>query len=194
MEDHDSIHTAREILVKYEGKLPKVFVFDLDKTCWPVWLNYYPNNGLAPYSYSEEKNTITDKDGFEFGLFPAIEGIFTALSNHGEIKIAAATRNHYFDAVNSALKLMRIRPLNKNFYDSFDYLGLNGDTSKKVHFEILSQEMGIPYSEMVFFDDMPINVKEVGELGVVSQLVTEEDGVTMEKFEEVLKTFASTRQ
>lgn len=56
----------------------------------------------------------------------------------------------------------------------FDYLEIYpGD--KRTHFRKLQEQSGLPYVEMVFFDDESRN-KNVEELGVVMQLVR--DGVT----------------
>ena len=56
----------------------------------------------------------------------------------------------------------------------FDYMEIYPG-SKTTHFKKLEKKSGVPYEEMLFFDDESRN-KNVEELGVVMQLIR--DGVT----------------
>ena len=59
------------------------------------------------------------------------------------------------------------------------------------HFPILRRETGVPFDEMVFFDDDPANIRDVAPLGVVCQLTP--DGVTAAAWEAALGAYAKAR-
>lgn len=60
---------------------------------------------------------------------------------------------------------------------------------KKQHFEKLRKESGVPYSEMLFFDNERINVQEVSQLGVTCVYCP--GGMSQEAWEKGLKQHAS---
>ena len=51
----------------------------------------------------------------------------------------------------------------------------------------IAEETGIPFQEMLFFDDDPTNIRDVSKLGVTSILTPH--GVTAEKWAEGLQHF-----
>ena len=53
--------------------------------------------------------------------------------------------------------------------------------SKVTHFNNLHEKSGIPFKEMIFFDDEPRNTIEVGYLGVHCSLI--KSGINMNDFE-----------
>lgn len=57
--------------------------------------------------------------------------------------------------------------------------------SKIAHFNNLQQQTGIPFSNMVFFDDEMRNIHDVGSLGV--QAVFVEEGISGQMIETHLK-------
>ena len=64
-------------------------------------------------------------------------------------------------------------------FDFFDHLQIYPG-SKVTHFEELQNQTGLPYEEMVFFDDESRN-RNVEQLGVVMQLVR--DGVSNDEID-----------
>merc|ERR1711918_239975 len=60
---------------------------------------------------------------------------------------------------------------------------------KKRHFQTLHIESGIPYNEMVFFDDWDLNVREVSQLGVLG--IYNPNGLNEEKFHQGLSRYKS---
>ncbi|KIK17223.1 hypothetical protein PISMIDRAFT_685480 [Pisolithus microcarpus 441] len=68
-----------------------------------------------------------------------------------------------------------------NFFDQLEIY----PTDKTVHFEALHKKTGLPYSEMLFFDDERRN-RNVEKLGVMFILVPEGRGVDNELFEKGL--------
>ena len=63
--------------------------------------------------------------------------------------------------------------------------------SKKTHFAEIREASGVPFDEMVFFDDDPANIRDVAPLGVVCQLTP--DGVTAAAWEAALGAYAKAR-
>ncbi|KAG7271345.1 hypothetical protein CRUP_006837 [Coryphaenoides rupestris] len=64
--------------------------------------------------------------------------------------------------------------------------------SKLTHFKKLHDDSQVEYGDMMFFDDEPRNISEVGRLGVHCVLVR--SGVTLKLVEEELQRFSSHRQ
>ena len=60
--------------------------------------------------------------------------------------------------------------------------------SKKAHFQSLREKTGMPFSDMLFFDNERVNVTEVGQLGVVAVYCP--GGMSQGAWEEGLETFA----
>jgi magnesium-dependent phosphatase 1 len=69
--------------------------------------------------------------------------------------------------------------------DYFDHLQIYPG-SKTTHFERIHRDSGIPYEEMLFFDDESRN-KNVEVLGVVMQLV--KDGVTRDEIDKGVRSW-----
>lgn len=97
------------------------------------------------------------------------------------MKIAAASRTSAPDIARDMLKLLRIphhttssNSRSEKAIDYFDYLQIFPG-NKITHFERIHKASGIPYEEMLFFDDESRN-KNVETLGVTMLLVR--DGVT----------------
>lgn len=59
--------------------------------------------------------------------------------------------------------------------------------SKQGHFRELQRKTGVPFSQMVFFDDDPSNISDVRRLGVHCVLTPK--GVTREKFDEGMRAY-----
>lgn len=89
------------------------------------------------------------------------------------ILLGTASRTHAPDLANTLLKQLYIKP-NKRAIDYFDYMQIFPG-NKKQHFSKINKASGVPYDEMLFFDDEDRN-KNVEDLGVVMCLVR--DGVT----------------
>ena len=138
--------------------------------------------------------------GESFAFYPDVPSILLAASAIS-ITIAAASRTSAPDLANQMLKLLYLRPLpltnsstplspttpttptftssnnsskDKRAIDVFSHLQIfPGD--KKQHFTKLKKQSGLPFEEMLFFDDETRN-RNVETLGVVMWLVC--DGVS----------------
>jgi magnesium-dependent phosphatase 1 len=81
------------------------------------------------------------------------------------------------------LALLRVQ--DQKAIQLFDYMQIYPG-SKLTHFRKIQNQSGLPYEEMLFFDDESRN-KEVETLGVVMQLVR--DGVTKAEIDRGIKSW-----
>lgn len=97
--------------------------------------------------------------------------------------MAAASRTEDPPA---AKELLRVLDIDKYFSYKEIYPG-----SKVSHFKKFAQASGIPYKDMLFFDDEERNIHEISRLGVTCVLV--ERGMKQAVLENGLKKFATMR-
>lgn len=143
-------------------------VFDLDFTLWDcggTWCDhtnppFYRSNGI-----------IRDEDNRKIQLYPDVKLILENLKKR-DVQMGVASRTGAPDWADELMQLFHI----KNYFDHFEiYPG-----SKLTHFRSLQEKTGLPYQDMIFFDDEYRNIEEVERLGVEAVFV--EDGITMEVF------------
>ncbi|CAI6319405.1 unnamed protein product [Periconia digitata] len=155
--------------------LPKIIAFDLDYTLWPFWVDTHVTR---PIKAQEGGQKVKDRYGEGFAFYPHVPSILEAL-NQKSILVAAASRTHDPDLGREMLRLLKVpssstMSSSKSAIEYFDNLQIYPG-SKTTHFERIHRDTGIPYEEMLFFDDESRN-KNVEVLGVVMYLVR--DGVS----------------
>ncbi|KAG8934717.1 hypothetical protein FRC02_009420 [Tulasnella sp. 418] len=177
-----------------EKPMPKLVAFDLDYTLWDLWIDTHVSPPLRRPKEST-LNRIVDAYGTPIELYPQVASILHKL-HEKQTHIAAASRTSAPDLALQALAQLLVPPPSDrprerpqraiDFFESLEiYPG-----SKRIHFSELHKKTGIPYSEMVFFDDEERN-REVELLGVTFILV--KDGLNDEVFQEGLKEWRRRR-
>ncbi|QUC20735.1 uncharacterized protein UV8b_04976 [Ustilaginoidea virens] len=171
--------------------LPKLIVFDLDYTLWPFWVDTHVTPPLRP-SPSPSRSAATDKHGQDYAFYRDVPRILDALSR-SPVRLGVASRTH---APGLARRLLRILHLPadegpRSAIDVFD-AGLEIYPGSKVkHFEALHKRTGIPYHDMLFFDDEARN-RETERLGLTMRLVR--DGVCWNEVESGLEEWRRRRR
>ncbi|KII84910.1 hypothetical protein PLICRDRAFT_57416 [Plicaturopsis crispa FD-325 SS-3] len=164
------------------SRLPKLVAFDLDYTLWDLWVDTHVTPPLRRDGNAH--NAVLDRHDVEIKFYNHVPQILHRL-RAANVLIAAASRTSAPSVARNALDLLLVPPKPGEhdatraieFFDQMEiYPG-----SKLTHFKKLHQKTGIPYSEMLFFDDERRN-KEVESLGVTFCLVQNAlDNRTFEK-------------
>ncbi|KAK3318144.1 magnesium-dependent phosphatase-like protein, partial [Apodospora peruviana] len=162
--------------------LPRLVVLDLDYTLWPFYSDIHVATPIKVLPQTNH-STIADRNGETFSLFPDAPHILHLLSSLPNIRLAVASKSPVGDLCREMLKTIRL-PENtaagsssgtgngkgKKTIEAFD-AGLEiYEGTKLRHFDVIARRTGIPYSEMLFFDDERPNF-EVESLGVTMRLV-----------------------
>ncbi|KAK2737650.1 hypothetical protein FQN57_007457 [Myotisia sp. PD_48] len=162
--------------------LPKLFVFDLDYTLWPFWVDTHVS---APIKAKDNNSRCVDKWGESFSFYPAVPSILQALRSR-DIPIGIASRTHAPDLARDMLKVLHIIPSfsdnpeaaksrSVRALDYFDHIQIF-PSAKTQHFTRIRQSSALSYEDMLFFDDEARNRDVQTELGVCFCLV--KDGMT----------------
>ncbi|KAF5376420.1 hypothetical protein D9615_008635 [Tricholomella constricta] len=161
-------------------RIPKLIAFDLDYTLWDLWIDTHVTGPL--HRHKNTTNEVLDKHNYKIKFYKDVPEILHRLRDAGATTIAACSRTHAprllngkRDRARQALGLLLLPPPKAKdggdddddgvvpaikFFDELEiYPG-----SKLTHFKKLHERTGIPYSEMLFFDDEHRNA-EVEELG-----------------------------
>jgi len=171
--------------------LPKLIAFDLDYTLWDLWIDTHVTGPL--HRHKDTVNEVLDRHNEPIKFYKDVPQILWRLRT-ANVVIAACSRTHAPNLARQALNLLLVPPPTKGdestlavkFFDELEiYPG-----SKITHFKKLHEKTGIPYSEMLFFDDEHRNA-EVESLGVTFHLVPR--GVTNDAFEKGLVKWRKRR-
>lgn len=189
--------------------LPRLFVFDLDYTLWPFWVDTHvkpPLKALATSSHT----AATDRFGETFAFYPDVPNVLHTLPQAG-VSMALASRTTTPDLAKDLLKLLHIIPppaqtdgsdggdegskpkrdKPRRAVDVFEG-GMEIYPGSKIrHMEAISKRTGVPYREILFFDDESRNF-EVESLGVTMCLVG--DGVSWAEIERGVKEWRRRRE
>ena len=161
-------------------QLPKLFVFDLDYTIWPLWCDTHITAPLR----ADGVRVVRDSKNYKVELYRDVVEIFEAIYARS-IPIAIASRTSDADI---AEELLQLFDMNQYILYKEMYPG-----SKLKHFERFHVESGIAYEDMVFFDDEKRNIVELGRIGVTCEEI-ESDGTTWGSVGRVLKAFAEAKK
>ena len=154
-----------------QGKIPKLFVFDLDYTLWAFDCG---RNIVPPFKLCSMFGTF-DYYGRPANLPNEVKEIITALVDN-DIPIAIASRN---SDINCVVDLMKHIPIKckKGDVTLFDVItnmqvySSDGTGAKNKHFAEIKKATDIGFDQMVFFDDLPENVHAAQRQGTTSILV-----------------------
>jgi magnesium-dependent phosphatase 1 len=152
----------------------------------------------APFR-RDQTGYVYDRSGERVRLLGNTLDIFTTLASDPaweDTEVAYVSRTEYPEWAVPCLKLFQI-PTNRGNGSTTTLfeMSLHNEIypgSKLTHFKAIHKRSGIPYSEMLFFDNERWNCTEVSRLGVVC--VYTPHGMTPQMWQEGLAKFAAAKQ
>ena len=160
---------------------PRLVVFDLDETLWPFGVDDFT---MRP-PYHKVSGGVRDARGIQMEPFPDVDQILLKLHQNG-IPLAAASRTSYPEGAFSLIKLF-------GWSDYFKYKEIYPG-SKTTHFKKLAAASGVPFEDMVFFDNESRNITDVSKLGVTCVLIDTFIGLTWNDLEKGFRAFAERQK
>ncbi|KAE8250151.1 hypothetical protein A4X13_0g4927 [Tilletia indica] len=157
--------------LKHSGPLPSLFVFDLDYTLWPAWVDTHVDPPLK--RRNDDLNKVYDRSGTTLSLYPHVPAILFFLKRN-DIPIAIASRTSAPDTAKQALRGLFI--LDESLPSEERSEPVAAITlcrhmeiypgSKIRHFKAIQKALGHKYEDMIFYDDEHRNAEVSRELGV----------------------------
>jgi magnesium-dependent phosphatase 1 len=166
--------------------IPRLVVFDLDFTLW--FPEMYELWG-APFKKNPTTGAVTDCKGEQVHFFGAVHSVLSLLETDPQFRdtteVAVASRTTEPKWAKTCMRLMDVdiggqsvsvgedeededdeEDVAKTSLQSIvDYEAIY-PRNKRVHFEQLKKDSGIPYEDMLFFDNEYGNVHDIQKLGV----------------------------
>lgn len=173
--------------------IPRLVVFDLDFTLW--FPEMYELWG-APFKKNPKTGVVTDCKGEQVHFFGAVHTVLSILETDPQFRdtteVAVASRTTEPKWAKTCMRLMDVdiggvsskgdkeeedeeteendkeegEGVEKTSLQSIvDYEAIY-PRNKRVHFEQLKKDSGIPYEEMLFFDNEYGNVHDIQKIGV----------------------------
>ena len=165
--------------------LPKIFVFDLDYTLWPFWIDTHVT---PPLKATRDGLFAKDRTGDHLAFYSEVPGILAACQAKS-IQVAAASRTSAPDLARQLLGMLNIEEHDASAADAKAGGGSQGKIStsffdnlqifpgnKVRHMGKIQKALGVEYKDFLFFDDESRNKNVESELGVCFQMVS--NGVT----------------
>ncbi|CAM9411816.1 unnamed protein product [Ascophyllum nodosum] len=165
------------------GPLPKLVIVDLDKTLWPFDCH---EETMGPYNRlgdSSDEVSCRSLRGMNkvVRLFPEALDVLRCVKQQGSIRLAVASRSPIDTAARGILGTLGVLEL---FCCLQIYRG-----SKSEHAREIMAVTGVPYRDMIFFDDDQRNIKTVSGLGVCCIKVSKDSGLTFDAMRSGLKKY-----
>lgn len=167
------MHSTRGSCSSANEKQPKLIVFDLDFTLWPMFVDVH----VTP-PFKEDNGKITDRHGRKVSPYPGVPAMLEKLKSQ-KFQMGLASRT---DDPDAAKELVAALDWNKYFPYQEIYPGC-----KVTHFKKFAQRTGFSYKNMLFFDDEMRNITDVSKLGVICVHV--KDGMSQKVLDEGLRRF-----
>ncbi|MEM9080397.1 MAG: magnesium-dependent phosphatase-1 [Verrucomicrobiota bacterium] len=140
--------------------MPQLIVFDLDLTLWHCGPLLWCDQLTEPLTKTPS-GQIHDANNTPVRLYDDVPALLDQLTAAGQL-LALASRTSSPHLARQLLDLFHIA------HHFPPHLQQIFPDDKQTHFRNLHQETGIPYSDMLFFDDEPRNIHSVSQLGVTA--------------------------
>ncbi|POS69827.1 magnesium-dependent phosphatase [Diaporthe helianthi] len=91
------------------GPLPKLFVFDLDYTLWPFWVDTHVSGSTLKPVPGSNNTSVADKVGEHYSFYADVPAVLYALPLLG-VRVGVASRTCAPDLAREMLKLLHVHP------------------------------------------------------------------------------------
>jgi len=170
------------------GPIPDLIVFDCDWTLYPYDCD---KDRFGPFTYTPWGG-VQDAIYRYSSPYAAVPSIFGAMID-AKIPTAFLSRNPSAKHVKQLLSVIpcttKMSSVKKSLLDTMPYpqyfhaySSNNVGHGKDMHFAALQRFSGIPFKNMLFFDDMPDNIEAATKQGTASVLLKNRNGLTIEAF------------
>lgn len=159
---------------------PSIVCLDLDHTLWPWAVDKF-EVFKPPYRLRDDKN-VYDSDKKLMTPFPEVTKCLQYLKDDG-FEVAAIGRCYYHPGPFALFK----------YYDwakYFDYAHIMPFRKFEHFLAIQEMSQGVPYNQMMLFDDRQDDIDHVAPLGVHCVKVDPNKGLTLSLVEQGLREFA----
>jgi hypothetical protein len=177
-----------------KGKNPSILVFDCDWTLYPYDCD---KHRIGPFDWSICYG-VTDYYGRASNSYTDVPSIFGAIID-SKIPVAFLSRNPSSSQLGQLLSvipciskggvvvnfLSDAMP-SENYFHAYSSNGVGKGKDK--HFAALKAASGVPFKDMIFFDDLPENIQAANDQGTNAVLLGKK-GLTVEAFEDGLKSW-----
>jgi magnesium-dependent phosphatase 1 len=170
----------------FNGPNPMLVVFDMDFTLCPFDCDKFI---IPPFTKQLYFNSVYDRFGRSANPYIDVPEIISALVD-ANIPFAIASRNPSAVPIEQLLRQISIFPKTStkqhinNIWDALpsrDYFHAYSSSGyghgKDRHFKAINSVSGIPFNRMLFFDDLPENIKYASIQGTTSVLVNQKNGL-----------------
>jgi hypothetical protein len=177
-----------------KGKNPSILVFDCDWTLYPYDCD---KHRIGPFDWSICYG-VTDYYGRASNSYIDVPSIFGAIID-SKIPVAFLSRN---PSSSQLRQLLSVIPCiskggvvvnflsdampSENYFHAYSSNGVGKGKDK--HFAALKAASGVPFKDMIIFDDLPENIQAANDQGTNAVLLGKK-GLTVEAFEDGLKSW-----
>jgi magnesium-dependent phosphatase 1 len=169
------------------SRFPKAVVFDLDGLLWRPEMYEMWGSGGAPFRLDPKTLDAVDRSGTPVRLIGHSRAALLELAKlRPEVRIGISSKT---DEPSWARECLATIELEKGLkVESVLDDVVISKRSKDQHFEDIRRKTGIPFSEMIFFDNEKNNISTVSRLGVHSAYCPE--GLSKKCWDKALSDFA----
>mmetsp|Transcript_39756 Transcript_39756/g.64558 ORF Transcript_39756/g.64558 Transcript_39756/m.64558 type:complete len:132 (-) Transcript_39756:1488-1883(-) len=125
-------------------------------------------------------------------MMGGIREILDELDQNQDVVVAVASSCDEPAWAREAMRKMVVNKHRKRMFSDIVSVCEIHKSSKSVHLQNISQETGISFEDMVFFDDQMYNLKAVSKLGVACYHVPNK-GITHDAWKKMVQTFRTHR-
>jgi len=172
-----------------KGRLPKLIAFDLDGTLWDPEM--YELRGGTPFRRHKSKPAVAvSSAGEEVHLMGPSEAILRELATAPDwkgVQIAYVSRTEYPEYAFPCMQTITVAP-GLSMADVGHHAEIYPGR-KTTHFKAIAARSGIPFRDMLFFDNERRNCTECAPLGITC--IYTPSGMTQEMWDKGLATFAA---